>query len=81
MTDQPASSQPDPSSPDPSGPDPPTTSGVEEDQGAALDRAAASIREARDAEGSVAANDDITSRDDERAGVHSEDPDGEGGHP
>ena len=29
----------------------------------------------------MAANDDITTRDDERAGEHSEDPGGEGGHP
>lgn len=47
----------------------------------ALDRADESIREARDAEGAVAARDDITTLDDARAGVNSEDPDGEGGHP
>ena len=52
-----------------------------DDQGAALDRAAESIREAQDAEGTVASSDDITSRDAERAGEHSEDPGGEGGHP
>jgi hypothetical protein len=47
----------------------------------ALDQAAKSIRDAKDAEGHVAANDDITTRDDDRAGEHSEDPDGTGGHP
>lgn len=46
-----------------------------------LERAAESIREARDAEGEVAAHDDITTLDDERAGIYSEDPDDEGGHP
>jgi hypothetical protein len=60
-----------------------TTSGApaEDDQGAALARAGEAIDEARGAEGDVAAHDDITSRDDARAGQHSEDPDGEGGHP
>ncbi len=65
----------------PDGPDPTTSATAGDDQDAALDRAAESIREARDAEGRVAANDDITSRDDERAGAYSEDPEGEGGHP
>ena len=46
-----------------------------------LDRAEESIREAHDAEGQVAAHGDITTLDDERAGVNSEDPGGEGGHP
>jgi len=46
-----------------------------------LDRAKESIREAHDAEGQVAAHGDITTLDDERAGVHTEDPGGEGGHP
>ena len=58
-----------------------TTTDARDDQDDALARAAESIREARDAEGAVAANDDITTRDDERAGEHSEDPGGEGGHP
>lgn len=47
---------------------------VPDDGGAALDRAAAAIDEASEAEAGVAANDDITSRDDERAETHSEDP-------
>jgi hypothetical protein len=72
MTDLPATDQPDPSTASP---------GVEDDHGAALDRAAESIREAQEAGGSVAAHDDITTRDDERAGEYSEDPNGEGGHP
>jgi hypothetical protein len=72
MTDLPATDQPDPST---------STSGVVDDHGAALERAAQSIREAQDAEGGVAAHDDITTRDDERAGEYSEDPNGEGGHP
>ncbi len=46
-----------------------------------LERAAESIREAKDAEGEVAAHDDITTLDDERAGEYSEDAGGEGGHP
>ena len=53
----------------------------EEGDSEALDRAAESIREAKDAEGDVAASDDIRTRDDDLAGVNSEDPDGEGGHP
>jgi hypothetical protein len=53
----------------------------EDDHGAALDQAAESIREAHDAEATVAAHDDITALDDERAGEYSEDPNGEGGHP
>ncbi|HEY0237682.1 MAG TPA: hypothetical protein VGC37_03480 [Friedmanniella sp.] len=52
-----------------------------DDQGAALDRASDAIDEAREAEGRVAASDDITSRDEAHAGEHSEDPDGSGGHP
>ena len=68
-TDQPKTDQPD------------TTTDAGDDQDDALARAAESIREARDAEGAVVANDDITTRDDERAGEHSEDPGGEGGHP
>jgi hypothetical protein len=60
-----------------------STSGpaVEDDAGAALDRSASSIHEAKDAAGTVAAHEDITVRDAERAGEHSEDPDGTGGHP
>jgi hypothetical protein len=54
---------------------------TEDDHGAALERAAGSIQEAREAEGTVAAADDITSQDEERAGEHSPDPDGEGGRP
>jgi hypothetical protein len=58
-----------------------TAAPATDDHGDALERSAESIREARDAEGTVAANDDITARDDERAGEYSEDPGGEGGHP
>ncbi len=54
---------------------------ADDDQGAALDRAAGSIREAKDAEGTVAANDDITAEDEDRAGEHSDNPDGGGGLP
>jgi hypothetical protein len=72
MTDLPATDQPDPSTARPD---------VADDHGAALDRAADAIRDAQEAQGSVAAHDDITSRDDDRAGEYSEDPDGEGGHP
>ena len=54
---------------------------AEDDQGAALARSAEAIDEARGAEGSVTANDDITSRDEARAGQHSEDPDAEGPTP
>lgn len=61
--------------------DPTPSSTPEDDRGAALERAAESIREAQDAEDRVAAHDDITTRDDERAGEYSEDPGGEGGHP
>jgi len=60
---------------------PVTTTPAGHDQDDALERAAESIRQARAAEGTVAANDDITARDDERAGENSEDPGGEGGHP
>ncbi|MGI3784519.1 MAG: hypothetical protein ACRYG2_27480 [Janthinobacterium lividum] len=67
MSDLPSTSEPETTLPD--------------DDGAALERAARSIREAHDAEGQVAANDDITSADEAKAGEHSEDPDGTGGHP
>jgi hypothetical protein len=60
---------------------PPTSPGVADDHGEALERSAEAIREARDAEAPVADRDDITVRDDERAGVYSEDVGGEGGHP
>ena len=53
----------------------------DDDGGAALERAQDAIDEAHDAQGSVAAHDDITSRDEAMAGEHSEDPGGEGGHP
>lgn len=56
-----------------------TTEG--DDQGAALERAAESIDTAREAEGRVAANDDITTADQSQAGEHSQSPDGEGGRP
>jgi hypothetical protein len=69
MTDVPAETQPDRETA--------TDSATDDDQGAALGRSAEAIHEARDAEGSVEANDDITSRDDERAEQHSEDPGGE----
>ncbi len=74
MSDQTDETQPE----DTSGTSPETTT---DDQGAALDRASEAIDEAREAEGSVAASDDITSHDEARAGEHSEDPDGTGGHP
>ena len=54
---------------------------VEDDHGAALERSADAIREARDAEGGVAAHGDITSADADHAGEASEDPDGQGGTP
>jgi hypothetical protein len=72
---------PDRSEPENSTPDLPTDLPTDGDHGAALERSAESIRDARDAEGTVAAHDDITARDDERAGEHSEDLDGTGGHP
>jgi hypothetical protein len=75
MTDVPADHQPDH---DPATESATATPTVDDD--AALDRSAEAIREARDAEGTVAANDDITSRDDERAEEHSEDPGAEGSH-
>ena len=78
MSDLPESTQPETS---PSETDEPRVPEDVGDGGEALERAAESIREARDAEGTVAASDDITSRDDERAGEYSEDPGGEGGHP
>ena len=77
MTDLPADTQPDRETTTDSGTSAPTA----DDGGDALDRAAEAIHEARDAEGSVEANDDITSRDDERAEEHSEDPGAEGSHP
>lgn len=52
-----------------------------DDGGAALERAQEAIDEAQEAEGAVAAHDDITSRDDTMAGAYSEDPGGEDGHP
>jgi hypothetical protein len=52
-----------------------------DDGGAALERAQEAIDDARDAEGGVAANDDITTHDDAMAGEYSEDAYGEGGHP
>lgn len=73
MSDLPESTQPETDQPQPAH--------VADDHGEALERSAESLREAREAEGTVAASDDITSRDDERAGEYSEDPDGEGGHP
>ncbi|GAB2583839.1 hypothetical protein [Microlunatus antarcticus] len=63
----------------PSTPDPQTTDPTAGDD--ALERAAESIREAHDAEATVAANDDITTEDRERAGEYSQSPDGEGGRP
>ena len=63
----------------PSESEPETT--LTDDHGAALERATESIRYAREAEGRVAANDDITSADDAKAGEYSETPDGTGGHP
>jgi hypothetical protein len=69
MTDVPADPQPDRETTTGSAPGTPPA-----DDGSALDRAATAIHEARDAEGTVAANDDITSRDDERAEQHSDDP-------
>ena len=74
MTDQPDTSQPDEQT---SHEHPP----VADDDGAALERAAESIKEAEAAEGDVASNDDITVLDEQRAGAYSEDPDGSGGHP
>lgn len=53
----------------------------DDDGGAALERAQEAIDDAQDAQGSVAAHDDITTRDDAVAGKYSEDPGGEGGHP
>jgi hypothetical protein len=78
MSDLPDTDQPDPAT---DGPVPDAPAPDAQDDGDALGRASAAIREAHDAEGAVAANDDITTRDDERAGEHSEDPGGEGGHP
>lgn len=82
MTDQPNAPEPDAddSAPEPT-PEPGIETETETDDGGPLDRATESIREARDAEGTVAAHDDITSLDEQRAGEYSEDPGGEGGHP
>jgi hypothetical protein len=77
MSDLPETAQPDPTQPDTSTEDPTTGPDGE----TALGRADDAIREARDAGGRVAANEDITTLDDQRAGAYSEDPDGEGGHP
>ena len=55
--------------------------GAGDDGGAALERSAEAIDDAREAEAPVAASDDISARDDEMAGEYSEDPGGEGGHP
>ena len=76
-TDQPDTTQPDTTRPDTSTEDPTTTADGE----TALERSGDAIREAKDAGGSVAASEDITTLDDQRAGDYSEDPNGEGGHP
>ncbi|SER08865.1 hypothetical protein [Microlunatus flavus] len=75
MTEQTTSPEPDPT-PAPAAGDP-----AGDDHGAALERSAEAIDEAREAEAPVAARDDITTRDSEMAGEYSEDPGGEGGHP
>ena len=62
-------------------PEPNPATPAEDDQGAALERAAESIQEAQEAGGRVVANDDITTADEARAGEHSQSPDGEGGRP
>lgn len=72
MTDLPQTSPPETT---------PATASLSDDDGAALERSTASIREAKEAAGSVAAHEDITSLDDRRAGEQSEDPDGQGGAP
>ena len=54
---------------------------AQDDGGAALERAQEAIDAAQDAEGTVAAHDDITTHDAALAGEYSEDPDGTGGHP
>jgi len=77
MSDLPETAQPETDQPDTSAEDPTTTEGGE----TALGRADDAIREAKDAGGTVAANEDITTLDDQRAGDYSEDPNGEGGHP
>jgi hypothetical protein len=77
MTDLPADPQPDTRMDDET--DLPASGSSDKgDDGAALDRAAESIRDAQAAEGTVAANEDITSLDEQRAGEHSETPDGGG---
>ena len=72
MTDQPGTSTTETTTTNPP---------VEDADAGPLERADESIREARDAEGGVAANDDITSLDEQREGDASENPDGEAGHP
>ncbi|SDU99821.1 hypothetical protein SAMN04488544_3219 [Microlunatus sagamiharensis] len=61
--------------------DPQTPAGAADDGGAALERAEEAIDDARDAGASVAANDDITARDADKAGEYSETPDGQSGAP
>lgn len=75
VTDQPAETQPDTTDASTDGPP------ADDDQSAALDRSAEAIREAKDAEGTVAAHDDITAADEDRSGEASQDPEGEGGMP
>lgn len=76
MSDLPETDLPETNQPDTTAEDPTTTESGE----TALGRADEAIREAKDAGGTVAANDDITTLDDQRAGDYSEDPGGEGGH-
>lgn len=59
-----------------------TTESVPDEQGedVALDRAADAIQEAKDAGGRVAANDDITAVDAQRAGDAAPDPAADGDH-
>ena len=61
--------------------DAPVPTGPSDDGGAALERAEEAIDDARDAGASVAANDDITARDADKAGEYSETPNGEPGAP
>lgn len=68
-------------SPDPTSPSAAQPGGAGDDGGEALERSAAAIKDAREAEAPVAASDDITARDDEMAGEYSEDSYGEAGHP
>ncbi|GAA3564562.1 hypothetical protein GCM10022197_20290 [Microlunatus spumicola] len=76
-TNQSETSEAEATRPDTSTEDPTRT----EDGGTALEQAGEAIREAKDAGGTVAANEDITTLDAQRAGEYSEDPGGEGGHP